>query len=280
MWKFPSQHFWQCFSGNPLTTSPNYPSVENKARLNLAFALPTIRSAAHATFGRWAKGGDYIMQSVGGVISEIVSSSFVRFGSYLPQFFAGLVILGIGLFVAALLKRGLKALFKIVRFDSMLESAHIAPSETVKVWLEFLTELIRWTIILMFLVPAVETWGIGRVTEILNQLLLYLPNVFIAVVVGFIGFVIANLVHDGVLHSVKGMGVKTGGMLATVARYSLIFFTTLIVLHQLGVAADLIRILFTGIVAMLALAGGLAFGLGGQETAREILKDLAKRLKK
>ena len=99
-----------------------------------------------------------------------------------------------------------------------------------------------------------------------------------AVVIGFIGLVIANLVHDLVIHTYRGLGSTSVNLLGTVARYAIVFFTALVVLNQLGVAADLIRILFTGIVAMLAIAGGLAFGLGGQDSAKKALDQFLKRV--
>ena len=94
------------------------------------------------------------------------------------------------------------------------------------------------------------------------------------------GLVFANLVFDIVRHASRGLGSASSNLLGTVARYAIVFFTTLVVLNQLGVAADLIRILFTGIVAMLALAGGLAFGLGGQESARKAVAEFLKRVEK
>lgn len=112
----------------------------------------------------------------------------------------------------------------------------------------------------------------------LNQLLLYLPHVFVAVVMGLVGVVIGNLVSDVVKHGVKGVGHTSSATLAALARYSIFVFTGLLVLHQLGVAKELINILFTGLVAMFAIAGGLAFGLGGKTTAEEILKGLRKKL--
>jgi len=213
-------------------------------------------------------------------ITEVFISSFARVGVFLPQFIGGLLILLVGVAVATILKHALDALFKIAKLDALAENANLTEGKSVRVWTDFLAELVRWAIIITFLVPTVEAWGITRITEILNELLFYIPNVFVAVVVGFVGFVIANLASEAVSHGIKGLGSTSAGVLATVARYAILFFTTLIVLNQLGVAAELIQILFTGIIAMLALAGGLAFGLGGQETARDILAGLKAQLKK
>ncbi len=199
---------------------------------------------------------------------------------YLPQFFAGLLLLLVGVLIAGIIKQVILGLFNLVNIEKLAKEANLPPSYDVKVWPQLIAELLRWVILVLFLVAAVETWGIQKVGDVLNQLLLYLPNVFVAAVIGMVGVVIANLVFDLVKHGSKGLGSHSSGGIATFARYAILIFTGLLVLHQLGVAADLINILFTGIVAMLALAGGLAFGLGGQETARDVLKSLRERIEK
>jgi hypothetical protein len=149
----------------------------------------------------------------------------------------------------------------------------------VHIWEQVIAEIIRWTIIILFLIPTLESWGLSRATVVLNQMLLYIPNVIIAVITIFVGIIAANLVSDVVRQSVKSVGNTSAQSLAMFAKGIVMFFTILVALNQLGVAQDLIRILFTGIIAMIALAGGLAFGLGGKETAKEILEYLKKNIK-
>ncbi len=216
--------------------------------------------------------------SVGFTLSEILGNTLFRITTYIPQFLGGLLILVVGLIIASLLHRLVVEFFKLVKIERWFEEAKIAKAADVRVWPEIFGEFVRWTTIILFLVPAAEAWGIPQVTQVLNQLLFYIPNVFVAVIVGLVGIVIANIVHDVVNHGSKGLGSTSSHGLASVARYAILFFTTLIVLNQLGIAADLIRILFTGVVAMMAIAGGLAFGLGGQDVAKEILKTFKQRI--
>lgn len=216
--------------------------------------------------------------SLGFLITSLFSTMLGGLLSYLPQFLAGLIVLLIGLVVATISKHIILVFFKVVKIEKWLEEAKVAKEKDVRVWPEIISELVRWSVVILFLVPAAEIWGVPRVTDVLNQLLFYLPNVFVAVIVGLVGVVAANITHDIVKHGSKSLGSGSANALAGVARYSILFFTALIVLHQLGVASDLVRILFTGIVAMLAIAGGLAFGLGGQDLAKEILKSLLKKL--
>lgn len=224
------------------------------------------------------------MEAVGTTIATVVIGSLSRLGLYLPQFLGGLIVLVVGVLAAAALKELVLKVLQWVKLESWFTGAGSWFRTTTtsgrgsRLWSDLLAELVRWTVVILFLVPAVEAWGLPRVTEVLNEVLLFLPNVFVAVVVGFVGFAIANLVFEVVRNATSQLGSNSSAVLSNIARYSLIFFTTLVVLNQLGVAADLVRILFTGIVAMVAIAGGIAFGLGGQESAKGALRDLLNRL--
>lgn len=201
------------------------------------------------------------------------------FVNSLPNFFTGLVILVLGLVVANALKRLLLSLFAYVKFDNLLQRAKLLERGEVRLWEEVIAEIVRWSVTILFLVPTLEVWGLSRATELINQFIYYLPNIIVAVVIGFVGLIFANLTSDLVLRSVKTMGATSAKLLAAFAKSAVTFFTVLVVLNQLGVAQDLVRILFTGIVGMLALAGGLAFGLGGKEHARNVLDSIQKKVK-
>lgn len=198
--------------------------------------------------------------------------------SFMPKFFAGLLILFIGLIVASLLKDLLKLVFRYLRLEKWLATLGVAREQEVEIWPNLLAELLRWTTIFIFLMSAVEIWEVPKVGDVLGQLLQFLPNVFLAVIIGWIGLTAGRFAFDIVRHSVKGVGGRETLVLAHVARYAIVFFTVLIVLAQLGVAAELVKILFTGIVGMLVLAFGLSFGLGGQDEAKNILRKLLGKL--
>jgi hypothetical protein len=214
----------------------------------------------------------------------ILNNALLRFTNYMPQFIAGLVLLIIGFIVAAIARGIALKLLKIFKVEHWMNSAEEifkkaeVTDKRAGLWPGILAQLLYFTILVLFLMPAFDAWGLNRVTQILNQFILFLPNIFIAVVVGFIGLGLARLVADIVERTSAELGSSSSRVLANVARYSLIFFTTLIVLNQLGVAANLVQILFTGIIAMLALAGGLAFGIGGQDKARDLLNSLTHKV--
>lgn len=222
-----------------------------------------------------------MQSSVSDIFSLTLFGALDSVRSYLPRFLAGLVVLMIGLVVSSLVKRLVLSLLKALRVGKFLVTIRMVKEEgEIKVWEVIIAELIRWSLTILFLVPTAEVWGLPKVTDILNQMLLFLPNVFVAVIVGLIGAVFANLTYDVVKQGAKSLGSSVANSLSVVAKYAILFFTVLVILNQLGVASDLVRILFTGLVAMLALAGGLAFGLGGQDSAKEILKELKGKLEK
>ncbi|OGK71117.1 hypothetical protein A2403_02625 [Candidatus Roizmanbacteria bacterium RIFOXYC1_FULL_41_16] len=213
-------------------------------------------------------------------VIDVFASFYKKTLLYLPNFFYGLLVLILGLLLSSIVKQLFISLVSFIKLSKLLKNAKIANEKTISVWIEVLAELLRWVTVILFLVPTVEVWGLSRMVTVLNSLLFYLPNVIVAVIVGLIGYIVANLAYDIVLNSVNTLQKGFAKTIAAGARSSIIVFTSLIILNQLGVAQDLIRILFTGIVFMLALAGGLAFGLGGKEFAQTLLKNLLKELKK
>jgi len=211
--------------------------------------------------------------------NDVLIQFWMKFINYIPDFFAGLIILFIGLFVSILLKKILLTLFTFFRIDALLNRTRLITQKEVRLWEEILAELLRWTIIVLFLVPTLEAWGLSKATAVLNQFLFYIPNIIVAVIIGFVGIITSNLISDVVKNSVKSLGSSSANTLAVFSKSTVLFFIILVMLNQLGVAQDLIRIFFTGLIAMLALAGGLAFGLGGKDSAKEIIEDLRKKLK-
>ena len=203
------------------------------------------------------------------LVNNVLINFWHKFSNYLPDFFGGVLILIIGLVAASILKRFLLTILRFLKIERILEKTKLLAKGEVKIWEEVLTEILRWTVVILFLIPTLEVWGLSRATAVLNQFLFYLPNVIVAVIIAFIGLLASNLVADLVKHSIKTIGSSSANTLSVLAKGVIVFFTILIVLSQLGVAQDLIRILFTGIIAMLAIAGGLAFGLGGKDIAKD-----------
>lgn len=217
-------------------------------------------------------------QNIGGTLLDSIREGFYAAAAFLPNLLAGIIILLIGIIVGSIVKKLVESLFETLKLESYLHKYGVPEGKKEYSWANVFGEIVRWFVIIIFLIPTADIWGLDQITSVLNSFLLYLPNVFVAAIIGIVGFVLAGLVHDVVLGAARGISPQAARTMASVAKWAIMIFVTLAVLTQLGVAADLVRILFTGFVAMIALAGGIAFGFGGQDTAKVILESLRKSL--
>ncbi len=213
---------------------------------------------------------DTIVSSLNQAIANVLG--------FLPSFLAGLIILLIGIILGSIVKRLVIGLLTALKIEEYLKRYGISEGKELT-WTAILAEIARWFVIILFLIPTAEIWGLPQITTVLNTFLLYLPNVFVAAIIGLVGLVLARIASDLVLASTKGLSSDASRTIASSTRVAVTVFVLLAVLNQLGVAQDLIRILFTGFVAMIALAGGIAFGLGGKDAARSFLESLKKKAK-
>ena len=223
-----------------------------------------------------------MVNDITGSITSALSDSLTATADLLPNLLVAIVIFVIGVIIATVLRKILIRVLEAVSFESALSTTGIPQAlkktETSLTVSSLLGELVRWFVILIFLLPAVDQLGLGAVNDVLKSLLLYIPNVVVAVIIVAIGAIFAKIARDFVTATATGLGAQLAQIVGEVARWAIIIFSLLAALNQLGVATDLIRILFTGLVAMVAIAGGLAFGLGGKETAEKVLKKFFDRV--
>lgn len=219
------------------------------------------------------------MTNIGTTLVASINAGLVLLVAFIPKFILGLVILLIGIIIASILKQVVLEVSKALRLETFLKKYGVPEAKDEFSWTSILAEIVRWFVIILFLLPTADVWGLPKIDTVLNEVLLYLPNVFVAVVIALVGFVVARIAHDVVLASARGLSPDTARTVASITRWAIGIFVILAVLNQLGVAADLVKILFTGFVAMLAIAGGIAFGLGGQGSAKDIIEDVRARLK-
>ncbi|MEX2013014.1 MAG: hypothetical protein WD967_01270 [Candidatus Levyibacteriota bacterium] len=219
------------------------------------------------------------MGNISQALALSLNNALVAVTVFIPRFLAGLVVLLIGILIASILKQAVLELLKALKVEQFLKKYGVPEAREEFSWSNILSEIVRWFVIIVFLIPTVDVWGLSRVVTILNEFLLYLPNVFISAIIAIVGFVFARLASDVILASAKSLTPETAKTVSTIVRIALQVFVVLAVLSQLGIAADLIRILFTGLVAMAAVAGGIAFGLGGQGLAKDVLEAFRRRIR-
>lgn len=185
----------------------------------------------------------------------------------------------IGVFVAQLIEK----LFKSIGVDGALRKAGIEDAlRRGGVSLNsgyFVGALVKWFIIVVFLISALQVLGLVQVTYFLEQIIIaYLPQVIIAVLILLVAVVVGDIMQKVVTASAGAAKLKSGHLLGAITKWIIWIFAILTVLVQLGIGADLIRILFTGIVVAAAIAFGLAFGLGGQTHASQLIEKIKREI--
>jgi hypothetical protein len=210
---------------------------------------------------------------------ESLNRGLFSAAAFLPNFIAGTVLLLIGIILSSIVKRIVIEVFNALKIEMYLKKYGVPEAKKEFSWTNILSEIVRWFVIILFLIPTAEIWGLPQITQLLNTFLLYLPNVFVAAIIGLVGLVFARLAADVLLASTRELSPDASRTISSATRIAITIFVLLAVLNQLGVAKDLIQILFTGFVAMVALAGGIAFGFGGQGAAKEIVDGIKKKAK-
>ncbi len=185
------------------------------------------------------------------------------------------VAVGVGKVVAELLKR--------VKFNQLFEKG-VWKDALVKAELKvdasvFAGAICKWILVVVFLMASVEILGLRQFASFLSSILDYIPNVFVAVLIFVVTVIIADIAEKLIRAGIESTKVGYGHLAGSIAKWSIWVFALLAILIQLGVATFLLQTLFTGFVVMLAIAGGLAFGLGGKDVAAEMLQCLKKKLK-
>jgi hypothetical protein len=172
-------------------------------------------------------------------------------------------------------------IFETFRLDSFLVKLGVKPYfERAGIQLRasyFLGRLVYWFIVLAFLLAASDSLGLYALSGFLTNVLNYLPNIIAAVLIMLAAVVLAAFLRRVVIASVMGAKLHAAHFLGTLTWWTIVVFGFLAALTQLNIAAAIIQSIVTGFIAMLALAGGLAFGLGGKDYAAHLLNKLKDR---
>lgn len=207
-----------------------------------------------------------------------------RIAGFAPKILGALIVLVIGwiagIVVGLITDKILRALtlpklFERIRAEEVVKRTGVNTDLT-----GLISGLVRWVIYIVAFIAAAEILDLPTVAGFFNQILGYLPNVVAAAAIVLIGVVAANFFATLISGSVRAGDIKNANTVELVVRWAILIFAFLAALAQLGVAQSLIQTLFIGFVALIAIAGGLAFGLGGQGVAKIVVEDWKKRLEK
>jgi hypothetical protein len=221
-------------------------------------------------------------QNLGNAIVIAFGNLWANILNFLPKVLGAAIVLLIGWIIAVALGVIAARLVMLLRVDRALEKLNVTKGLD-RVGIRFSADkligwLVKWFFIIVFLIAAADILEWRAITEFLRSIVLYIPNVVISVVILLVGLVLGSFVGEIVKRAMLVARLKAGDFLALVARWAIVIFALMAALVQLGIASSLIQTLFTGLVAMLTIALGLAFGLGGKDMASKALEDWRKDL--
>jgi len=222
------------------------------------------------------------IQTWGEVFTQSLQNVWLGVASFVPNLIIALIILAIGWILAVLVEKLVEHLFKALKVDVALKSAGL--EEVVKRAGHnlnsglFVGALVKWFIIVVFLMSSFDVLGLAQFAIFLRQVVGYLPQVIVAVLVLMVAMVVGNVMERVVIASSKATNIKSAEMLGHITRWAIWIFAILTALFNLGIAPSLIQTLVTGVLAGGALAIGLAFGLGGKDYAKSVIEGTMKKL--
>lgn len=218
--------------------------------------------------------------------SEVLSLSFRNLWlgvvDFVPNLVVAIIIVLLGWGLGVLFGRVVSQIVRAIKLDEALRRAGVE-SFLNKGGINlnsgsFLGGLVRWFIILVFLVAAFDVLQLSQVTLFLKDILNYLPQVVVAVLILIAAGLVAEAMRKIVLSSAMSADIPSAPLLATITKWVIWVFAILVALSQLGIAAGFVQTIFTGLVVALSLGLGLAFGLGGQEAASRVIEKVSKEV--
>ncbi len=216
-----------------------------------------------------------VVQTWTDVVTGSLQNLWIGFVNFMPVLIGAVVVLIVGLIVGAGLGALVEKIFQAVRLDSFLMKLGLGPYfERAGMKLRasmFLGRLVYWFVVVAFLLAASDILGLFALSGFLQDILTYIPNIIAAVLIMLAAVVVGAFLKRVVTASVLSARLHAAHFLGTLAWWSVVISGFLAALVQLNIAASVINSIITGFIAMLALAGGLAFGLGGRDYASHLI---------
>ena len=207
---------------------------------------------------------------------EPVRAFLVEIGHFMPKLLLALVILIVGWLIAKGLRLAVDKGLRAINFNVLTERAGVdgflAQGGLKRDTVGILAILMYWLVVLATLVVAFNTLGLTHVTELLSRIALFIPKVIVAVVILAIGAYFARFVATAVETYCRNVDIEDATFLSRLAFYAIMVFVVLIALDQINIAGDIVRISFLILLAGIVLALAIAFGLGGQKWAADLLE--------
>lgn len=213
------------------------------------------------------------------VLIESFQELWIGLVGFAPKFIIALIVFIIGLLVASIVGKFVSQIVNALKVDKALKAVGVEDlfhrSGFVLKSGSFIGGLVKWFLLIVSLIASLDILGLNDVNDFLKVIVVnYLPNVIVATLILVAAAFLAHAMQKVVVGSAKAMGAPATHFLGGLTKWSIWIFAILAALFQLGIAGAFAQTLFTGFIAMIAIAGGLAFGLGGRDAAAKYIEKL------
>lgn len=214
------------------------------------------------------------------LISEPLEGFLERFIQFLPNLISAILLLLIGLFAGWLTKRVLCRLFRILKVDEFSER-HGINNLLLKGGLKgslssFIGRFAGWLVFFVFVIISLSSLHVPAIERLLERFFLYLPNLFVAIIILLIGYLLSNFFGRAALIASVNAGLKASGLIGRFVKLTIFLLAATMALEQLGIGRETIIIAFAIVFGGIVLALSIAFGLGGRDIAKEYLEKKVK----
>ncbi|MDO8424906.1 MAG: hypothetical protein Q7T01_00070 [bacterium] len=216
----------------------------------------------------------------GDVLLSSLQDLWLSAAVFLPRLLGALIVFVVGWVIAAALGNVARRIIDFTQVDKLIERLNVhkvfEKADVDFSLARLVGWLVKWFLIIAFLIAAADILGWGQVTAFLSSVALYIPQVLVAVVILAAGLITAEFVYKVVGNAVKSTGLLSPHFVAGIAKWAIMVFSIFVALDQLNIGTVLLNTIVQGFVAMVAIGAGLAFGLGGKEHAAKFLDRLRK----
>jgi len=213
---------------------------------------------------------------------QALQNAWQSFLIFIPKLLGAIIIFVIGWFISIGIEKLVAEILVRLKINQFFERTgwkEVLEKAELKVNLaEFIGAICKWILVIVFLSAAVEILGFYQFAVLLNRLIGWLPNLIVAIAIFVVAIIVADIIEKIIRASIKKIGVNYVGFFGLITRGGIYIFAGLMILSQLRVAPAIINAIVYAFVGMIALALGLAFGLGGKEAAGELVEELKRKI--
>lgn len=218
---------------------------------------------------------------MGNVFLEPLTKFVSKIAGFLPNLFIGVILIIIGVLIAAFLRSIVSRLSKLLKMDRLSEKiglTQMLQKSGIKEPVSWLVgNALYWVVLISFVIMGLDALKIPAVENLLSEFWLYVPNVVAAVIILAAGYLLGNFLGRAALIAAVNAGIALSGLIGKFVKFTVFIMATTMALELLGIGEDTVLIAFAIVFGGVVLALSIAFGLGGQNAAKDYIEKMREK---